>query len=149
MQSKGPLVAPMYDMQINCGLSFHCSFLAGEGAYRYAKDAGLVVFPIEDKPHSGPLVTPDAIERYHELLARCQAADLSDTVGAVVADANENIVAGVSTGGISLKIPGRVGDTPVFGAGCWAQISKNRTPGFACSSTGILHYSHFSLICGL
>jgi taspase (threonine aspartase 1) len=137
MQSNGLLVPPMYDMQMFCLPVFHCSFLAGDGAYRYAQDAGLVVFPIEDRPLSGPLVTHDAIERYHDLLARCQSADLNDTVGAVVIDANENIAAGVSTGGISLKIPGRVGDTPVFGAGCWAQVSKNRTPGFACSSTGI------------
>lgn len=122
--------------------------LAGEGAYKYANDAGLTVFPIEDKPFQGPLVTKDAIDRYHEHMARCRSADLNDTVGAVVIDASGTVVAGVSSGGISLKVPGRIGDTPVFGAGCWAQNSRGDKPGFACSATGINDASYvLSLYC--
>lgn len=120
-------------------------FLAGEGAYKFAKDAGSTVFPIEKQPFEGPLVTKDAIERYHEHMSRCQSAALNDTVGAVVVDASGNIVAGVSSGGISLKVPGRIGDTPVFGAGCWAQNPRGDRPGFACSATGIYDVSYVSL----
>ena len=43
-----------------------------------------------------------------------------DTVGCVVVDKEGQIAATSSTGGISDKLPGRVGDSPVFGAGAYA-----------------------------
>jgi L-asparaginase / beta-aspartyl-peptidase len=43
-----------------------------------------------------------------------------ETVGAVAIDARGNIVAGTSTGGLSGSYPGRIGDTPVIGAGTYA-----------------------------
>lgn len=46
--------------------------------------------------------------------------DGADTVGCVVVDKKGRIAATSSTGGISDKIPGRVGDSPVFGAGAYA-----------------------------
>ncbi|AWR96686.1 arginase [Acidianus sulfidivorans JP7] len=55
----------------------------------------------------------------------------SDTVGAVALDNENNLVAGTSTGGISGKLPGRVGDSPIPGAGYYA------TSRVAVSSTGI------------
>ncbi|MEM3856153.1 MAG: isoaspartyl peptidase/L-asparaginase [Saccharolobus sp.] len=55
----------------------------------------------------------------------------SDTVGAVALDTLGNLVAGTSTGGIKGKLPGRVGDSPIPGAGYYA------TPNVAVSSTGI------------
>ena len=54
-----------------------------------------------------------------------------DTVGAVALDKAGNLVAGTSTGGISGKLPGRVGDSPIPGAGYYA------TEKVAVSSTGI------------
>lgn len=42
------------------------------------------------------------------------------TVGAVACDAQGNLAAATSTGGVTNKQVGRVGDTPVFGAGCYA-----------------------------
>ncbi|TRM74326.1 arginase [Sulfolobus sp. E1] len=54
-----------------------------------------------------------------------------DTVGAVALDNEGNLVAGTSTGGISGKLPGRVGDSPIPGAGYYA------TTNVAVSSTGI------------
>ena len=47
-------------------------------------------------------------------------ADTSDTVGCVVVDKLGNIAATSSTGGIPKKAPGRVGDSPVMGAGAYA-----------------------------
>jgi beta-aspartyl-peptidase (threonine type) len=44
----------------------------------------------------------------------------ADTVGCVAVDSNGNIAATSSTGGISNKLPGRVGDSPVMGAGAYA-----------------------------
>ena len=43
------------------------------------------------------------------------------TVGAVALDKNGNLSAATSTGGRSNKMPGRVGDSPILGAGTWAQ----------------------------
>ncbi|MGH6837946.1 MAG: isoaspartyl peptidase/L-asparaginase family protein [Methylocella sp.] len=54
------------------------------------------------------------------------------TVGAVARDRQGNLAAATSTGGITAKLPGRVGDSPVFGAGTWAD---NET--CAVSATGI------------
>jgi len=44
-----------------------------------------------------------------------------DTVGAVAIDAEGNMAVAVSTGGIWLKEPGRVGDSPIPGSGFWAE----------------------------
>lgn len=53
------------------------------------------------------------------------------TVGAVACDRRGNIAAATSTGGMTAKAPGRVGDSPVIGAGTWAD---NET--CAVSATG-------------
>ncbi len=44
----------------------------------------------------------------------------ADTVGCVVLDAKGHFAASSSTGGIKMKIPGRIGDSPVFGSGAYA-----------------------------
>jgi isoaspartyl peptidase/L-asparaginase-like protein (Ntn-hydrolase superfamily) len=54
------------------------------------------------------------------------------TVGAVALDASGNLAAATSTGGISGKLKGRVGDSPLIGAGTYAD---NRT--CAVSTTGL------------
>ena len=55
-----------------------------------------------------------------------------DTVGAVALDAQGHVAAAVSTGGMSLKRAGRVGDSPVVGCGFWADDRAG-----ACVSTGL------------
>lgn len=55
------------------------------------------------------------------------------TVGAVALDANGNLAAASSTGGMTNKRPGRVGDTPLIGAGTYAD---NRTAAISCTGTG-------------
>ena len=46
-----------------------------------------------------------------------------DTVGAVAIDRNGNLAAASSTGGVFGKLPGRVGDSPIFGAGFYASTN--------------------------
>lgn len=48
------------------------------------------------------------------------SGDVSDTVGCVVVDEKGRIAVTSSTGGISKKMVGRVGDSPIFGAGAFA-----------------------------
>jgi beta-aspartyl-peptidase (threonine type) len=55
------------------------------------------------------------------------------TVGAVAVDNNGNIAAGTSTGGMTDKKFGRVGDSPIIGAGTYA---NNKTAGVSCTGWG-------------
>jgi beta-aspartyl-peptidase (threonine type) len=55
------------------------------------------------------------------------------TVGAVALDMHGNVAAATSTGGITNKQVGRVGDTPLIGAGCYA---ANATAAISATGTG-------------
>ncbi|MDH7595530.1 MAG: isoaspartyl peptidase/L-asparaginase family protein [Candidatus Bathyarchaeia archaeon] len=55
-----------------------------------------------------------------------------DTVGAVALDKDGNVAAATSTGGVTLKFPGRIGDTPLIGCGTYADNEAG-----ACSATGM------------
>lgn len=55
------------------------------------------------------------------------------TVGAVALDAQGNLAAATSTGGMTNKRPGRVGDSPLIGAGTYAD---NRTAAVSCTGSG-------------
>jgi beta-aspartyl-peptidase (threonine type) len=56
----------------------------------------------------------------------------SGTVGAVALDKNSDVAAATSTGGFTLKFPGRIGDSPLIGCGTYADNECG-----ACSATGI------------
>ena len=59
--------------------------------------------------------------------------DRHGTVGAVALDKNGNLAAATSTGGATNKMPGRIGDTPVIGAGTYA---NNQTCAVSCTGDG-------------
>ena len=59
--------------------------------------------------------------------------DRHGTVGAVALDKNGNLAAATSTGGTTNKMPGRIGDTPVIGAGTYA---NNQTCAVSCTGDG-------------
>lgn len=100
-------------------------FLVGSGAEKFAASVGC------------EMVDPSYFftEERFETLLRVQKADESaenkGTVGAVALDVNGNLAAGTSTGGMTNKRFGRVGDTPIIGAGTYAD-----NDGCAVSSTG-------------
>jgi L-asparaginase / beta-aspartyl-peptidase len=61
------------------------------------------------------------------------SSDYFGTVGAVALDAKGNLAAGTSTGGMTDKRFGRLGDAPIIGAGTWA---KNATCGVSATGHG-------------
>lgn len=86
--------------------------LAGSGATNFALKQGLTF--VEEPANY--YVTAVGVETLD-----LQAPGLSHgTVGAVALDCNGNLASATSTGGIFGKLEGRVGDTPLIGAGTWA-----------------------------
>jgi beta-aspartyl-peptidase (threonine type) len=59
--------------------------------------------------------------------------DRHGTIGAVALDKDGNLAAATSTGGTTNKLPGRIGDTPVIGAGTYA---NNQTCAVSCTGDG-------------
>ncbi len=87
--------------------------LAGAGAERFARGHGVEPYP------PSFLVTERALTRWQKECDEGWTAK-PGTVGAVALDANGHVAAATSTGGISFKLPGRVGDSPLPGAGTYA-----------------------------
>ena len=71
-------------------------------------------------------------EKNLRLVKRYGPDFLGDTVGAVAIDSKGDLTAGDSTGGVFLKLPGRIGDSPILGAGLYA----DNTTG-AATATGL------------
>jgi beta-aspartyl-peptidase (threonine type) len=87
------------------------AILAGPAAWRFAAERGIAPAP------AGSLITERQRTRLHDELAR---RGLGGTVGAVARDCEGRLAAATSTGGIAFKRSGRVGDSPIPGAGTWA-----------------------------
>lgn len=111
----------------------HHTFLGGKYAMKFASDN-----EIEILSPPGQLVTEyarEALEKYkqdHALGRDVSNApteigrrDEGSTVGAIAIDAQGNVAAATSTGGITGKMSGRIGDTPLIGSGTYADnVSK-------------------------
>ncbi|ECS2140430.1 beta-aspartyl-peptidase, partial [Salmonella enterica subsp. enterica serovar Kentucky] len=112
--------------------------MVGEGAENFAFSQGMA------------RVSPDIFStpaRYEQLLAARAAGEMAldhsgapldetkkmGTVGAVARDKFGNLAAATSTGGMTNKLPGRVGDSPLVGAGCYA---NNASVAVSCTGTG-------------
>jgi beta-aspartyl-peptidase (threonine type) len=104
--------------------------LAGEGAEAFAKQIGI------------KLVDPKYFytdERWKELQkvkagpSPVRDKDHHGTVGAVALDKAGNLAAGTSTGGTTNKQFGRIGDSPIIGAGTYA---NNQTCAVSCTGDG-------------
>lgn len=92
--------------------------LAGQGALEFCRAQGLAFAPAEYF-HTDQCWA--ALQAELERLRRGSADQRDDaakhgTVGAVARDRNGNLAAATSTGGMTAKLPGRVGDSPVIGA---------------------------------
>ena len=100
--------------------------IVGQGAEKVAIKGGLEV------------VDPSYFYSKEKLdrVRRQKTKDELSTVGAVAIDKEGNISAATSTGGRSNKLPGRVGDSPIIGAGTWAQNNL-------CGVSGTGHGEYF------
>ena len=96
--------------------SEHVMF-AGTGADDFAEAQGLEMV---DNTYFDTDWRRQALERVLEERART-AADRHGTVGAVAIDLQGNLAAATTTGGMTAKAPGRVGDTPLIGAATYAE----------------------------
>ncbi len=101
--------------------------LAGLGADRFAKASGLELVSDPDSYYRSAFALTAASAGAE---ADQAAAPLAHgTVGAVARDGAGQLAAATSTGGTLNKMPGRVGDSPIIGAGCWAddQVAVSAT----------------------
>lgn len=104
-------------------------FLMGEGAEQFAAEQGIAITPPE---WFATKARRDALERMKaKKLSALDVDHKFGTVGAVALDMDGNLAAGTSTGGMTGKRWGRIGDAPVIGAGTYAD---NRS--CAVSATG-------------
>ena len=106
--------------------------LVGAGAEQFAIEHG---FPLCDPEE---LITDSAREEWRRLREKPgategRASERRGTVGAVAMDKNGNLVAGTSTGGTRGKHPGRIGDSPLIGCGCYADAKAG---GISCTGYG-------------
>ncbi len=96
--------------------------LIGPMALQIARDAGL---PFEERDYFFTQARWDALQETMEMRSKGQESDdparRHGTVGAVARDRAGNLAAATSTGGMTAKLPGRVGDTPLPGAGTFAE----------------------------
>ena len=96
--------------------------LVAEGAERFAKSSGLALCDPQD------LVSEAEREAYlrcsqDEHAAEHHRGHEQGTVGAVAIDRDGQLIAATSTGGTCCKLPGRVGDSPLIGCGCYASTA--------------------------
>ena len=98
-------------------------FLSGKGAENFAKNRNLEI--VNNEYFHTKF-------RYNQLLNK-KGEDKYGTVGCVAIDVNGNIVAGTSTGGMTNKKWGRIGDSPIIGAGTYA---NNSTCGISSTGSG-------------
>ena len=107
------------------------TMLTNVGAKRIAKAHNLAPLPGPDRR---------ALEKLEQIKNRAGGTlrlfkRYFSTVGALALDTAGNLAAGASTGGIHAMIPGRVGDTPIIGAGVYAENAQG-----AVSCTGVGEY---------
>jgi beta-aspartyl-peptidase (threonine type) len=112
----------------------HCPhmMLAGEGAERFGEQHGIALCEPEE------LVADEERDAWLKCRNSKHAAahhrgHEQGTVGAVAIDASGALFAATSTGGTCCKLPGRVGDSPLIGCGCYADAEVG---GVSCTGYG-------------
>ena len=112
--------------------------LAGEGADLFAKQQGVELVPNDYFTTEKRKKQLEASQKSSAAVLDRTSADYFDydkkgTVGCVVLDKKGNLAAGTSTGGMTNKKHGRVGDAPIIGAGTYAD---NNTCAISATGSG-------------
>ncbi|HXD78337.1 MAG TPA: isoaspartyl peptidase/L-asparaginase [Puia sp.] len=118
-------------------------FLSGKGASDFAIKQGIKLEPDEyffsqfryDQWKEIRDSDTYSLDHTHQRLEELMRDKKFGTVGAVACDQQGNIAAATSTGGMTNKKYGRIGDSPVIGAGTYA---NNATCGISCTGHGEL-----------
>lgn len=129
-----PPVASAIELAARLHEAGQYSFLVGDGALEFARKSRIEILGPED------LITPDS--RIRSEKAAAESALNAGTVGAVALDAAGRLASATSTGGIANKPRGRVGDTPIVGAGTYADDAAG-----AASATGVGETIMRALLC--
>ena len=121
------------------------TLIAGEGADKLAKNNGLEIVDQkyfytdyrykqfqEAKKSNEVLLDSDKTKAHLGITTKPYLG----TVGAVALDKNGNLAAGTSTGGTTNKMTGRIGDSPIIGAGNYA---NNDSVAVSCTGTGDIY----------
>lgn len=121
---KNPVVAARAVMEHTDHVLF-----TGKGAERFARNAGLKIVTPDY------FMTPHQLQEWKKERAETGAGSMRKfgTVGAIARDWHNNLAAATSTGGTLNKAFGRVGDSPIIGAGCYAD---NETCAVSCTGHG-------------
>jgi len=107
--------------------------LAGSGCDAFARKHGFHPVPIRDLLTDRELRRLESLMGDEDFKTEHAFGKKRGTVGAVALDIRGHIAAATSTGGTPKKIPGRVGDTPIIGAGTYAE---NGVGGISCTGWG-------------
>lgn len=116
-------------------------FLSGKGANDFAIKQGIKLEPDEyffsqfryDQWKAMRDSDNYSLDHTHQQLEELMRDKKFGTVGAVACDSNGNIAAATSTGGMTNKKYGRIGDSPIIGAGTYA---NNKTCAISCTGHG-------------
>ncbi len=100
--------------------------LSGDGADQFGNEMGV------DRVDQKYFWTQRRYDSWQRVKQQ-QADDHKGTVGCVALDSHGNLAAGTSTGGLTNKLYGRIGDSPIVGAGTFAD---NKTCAVSCTGVG-------------
>lgn len=101
----------------------HHVMLVGQAATRFAVGNGMV---------EESLLTDAAKKKWEDWKQANQSSKSHDTIGMVAIDQHGQMAGGCSTSGMAFKLPGRVGDSPIIGAGLYVDGEVG-----AASATGV------------
>ncbi len=106
--------------------------LAYQGAEKFAEKMGIKLVP------SDYFDTPERYKQWQSFKKKLEEGN-HGTVGCAALDEYGNLAAGTSTGGMTGKLPGRIGDSPLIGDGTYA---NNKTCAVSCTGWGEKFIKH-------
>lgn len=110
--TRHPIAAARLVMEQNLHV-----LLSGDTAEALAREAGL------EQVENSFFRTAHRAAALERFIAKQEDGPHHATVGAVACDLQGHVAAATSTGGMTGKLPGRIGDTPMIGAGTWADAN--------------------------